>query len=140
MAFRMPPLRLSLALVNYATDRGKVYAICCGVYLEVSRPGSDCKLIMLMTDLLAVLGDMYEGFDNLPHIMGSTSRRRNKVTGFASGWVEGGKRISWGMYDGAVGLVVDPLDGALREGPKGFVKGCGRGGKFRPVTSGQLPS
>jgi hypothetical protein len=62
--------------------------------------------------------------------MGSTTRQHNKVTGFGNGWIEGGRRIGWGLYDGAVGLVSDPLDGALREGPKGFFKGCARGGEL----------
>jgi hypothetical protein len=68
----------------------------------------------------------------VPHIMGSTTRQHNKVTGFGNGCLEGGKRISWGLYDGVIGLVLDPLDGALREGPKGLLKGCARGGESDP--------
>jgi len=51
--------------------------------------------------------------------------------------VEGAKSLCWGFYDGVVGLVVDPIDGALREGPIGFAKGCGRGGEW---NNSELPS
>ena len=61
--------------------------------------------------------------------MGAALRPRQKVTGLGSGCVEGAKSLCWGFYDGVVGLVVDPIDGALREGPIGFAKGCGRGGE-----------
>lgn len=76
---------------------------------------------------LGVVGDMYEGFDNVSRFAGSTSRPKAKVTDWKSGFAEGGKAIGWGIYDGITGLFTDPVDGAIREGAAGFGKGLGRG-------------
>lgn len=62
-------------------------------------------------------------------MMGGVSRRREKVTGFGSGCLEGAKSLSWGFYDGVVGLVTEPIEGAKKEGGIGIAKGCGRGGE-----------
>jgi hypothetical protein len=76
---------------------------------------------------LAVVGDLFEGFENLPVMMGSTGRPRGRVTGFVSGLEEGAKSLGWGLWDGVAGLVTEPADGARREGAVGFGKGLGRG-------------
>jgi hypothetical protein len=70
---------------------------------------------------------MYEGFDNLSLMMGSTPRIRGKVTDWKSGFKEGGKAVSLGLWDGITGIVTEPVDGARREGFTGFGKGVGRG-------------
>jgi sterol 3beta-glucosyltransferase len=73
---------------------------------------------------------MYEGFDNLTSRMGSTPRVRGKVTDWKSGFKEGGKAVSLGLWDGIAGLVTEPMDGAKREGMVGFGKGLGRGSEL----------
>lgn len=73
---------------------------------------------------------MYDGFDNVPKMMGSTPRIKGKVTDWKSGFKEGGKAFSLGLWDGIVGLGVEPVDGAMREGWTGLGKGFGRGGEL----------
>lgn len=79
--------------------------------------------------MFSIIGDVYEGFQNMPGIMGSTVRHHKPVTGFISGLAEGGKALGWGIMDSVCGLVLDPIDGARREGLVGFGKGLGRGSK-----------
>lgn len=77
---------------------------------------------------------MFEGFDNIPRMLGSTERPKGKVTDWKSGFVEGGKSLGFGLWDGITGLVTEPVDGAMREGAAGFGKGVGRGCTSRPLN------
>lgn len=74
-----------------------------------------------------IVGEMYEGFENIPAMMGSVPRPRGKVTNWKNGFAEGGKAVSWGLWDGILGFFTDPVDGAMREGFVGLGKGFGRG-------------
>ncbi|OCF44519.1 hypothetical protein I317_01591 [Kwoniella heveanensis CBS 569] len=75
---------------------------------------------------MSVVGDIYEGFDNAPALMGSETREKGKVTNFSSGLKEGGKGLFWGVVDAVTGLVSEPIAGGINEGPKGVLKGVGR--------------
>lgn len=71
----------------------------------------------------------------MPGIMGSTSRQQKPVTGITSGLREGSKELGFGLWDGVCGLVLDPVDGARREGWAGFGKGLGRGSESSHTLS-----
>jgi hypothetical protein len=64
---------------------------------------------------LAVVGDMWEGMDNVPRMLGSAVRERGKVDSFTSGMAEGGKGLGFGLWDGVAGLVTEPIHGAKQE-------------------------
>ena len=50
-----------------------------------------------------------------------------RITGLHSGLMAAGKEFVFGIYDSWTGLVVQPYDGAVRDGPIGFVKGTAMG-------------
>ncbi|KFY08589.1 hypothetical protein V492_06091 [Pseudogymnoascus sp. VKM F-4246] len=69
-----------------------------------------------------------QGFHNAPRLYGDeTVRRPTRITGIQSGLKAAGKEFVYGIYDGWTGLVVQPYDGAVRDGPMGFIKGTGMG-------------
>ncbi|KFY43397.1 hypothetical protein V495_03964 [Pseudogymnoascus sp. VKM F-4514 (FW-929)] len=69
-----------------------------------------------------------QGFHNAPRLYGDeTVRRPTRITGIHSGLKAAGKEFVFGIYDGWTGLVMQPYDGAVRDGPIGFVKGIGMG-------------
>ncbi|KFZ05117.1 hypothetical protein V501_08661 [Pseudogymnoascus sp. VKM F-4519 (FW-2642)] len=69
-----------------------------------------------------------QGFHNAPRLYGDeTVRRPTRITGIQSGLKAGGKEFIFGIYDGWTGLVLQPYDGAVRDGPVGFIKGTGMG-------------
>lgn len=69
-----------------------------------------------------------KGFHNAPKLYGDdTVRKSEKVTGIASGLKVAGKEFGLGMYDGITGLVMQPIDGARKEGTAGFFKGFAKG-------------
>ncbi|KFY26047.1 hypothetical protein V493_04308 [Pseudogymnoascus sp. VKM F-4281 (FW-2241)] len=69
-----------------------------------------------------------QGFHNAPRLYGDeTVRRPVRITGFQSGLKAAGKEFVFGIYDGWTGLILQPYDGAVREGPVGFIKGTGMG-------------
>ncbi|KLT46416.1 UDP-Glycosyltransferase/glycogen phosphorylase [Cutaneotrichosporon oleaginosum] len=85
-----------------------------------------------------VTNAMYQGFDNLPGMMGTRVRPRAHVTGFGQGLWEGSKGLVHGLMDGVTGLVTEPMDGYQRDGAGGAVAGFGRGlGNlyFRPMAA-----
>ncbi|EOO00695.1 putative glycosyltransferase family 28 domain-containing protein [Phaeoacremonium minimum UCRPA7] len=68
------------------------------------------------------------GFRNAPRLYNDdTVRPTEKVTDFASGLRVAGKEFGYGIFDGISGLVTQPIRGAEKEGPVGFVKGFGKG-------------
>ncbi|KAI9806495.1 MAG: hypothetical protein M1833_003682 [Piccolia ochrophora] len=68
------------------------------------------------------------GFHNAPKLYGDkTVRAPDRVTDFRSGLKTAGKEFGYSMFDGILGLVTHPIQGAKDEGAAGFVKGFGRG-------------
>jgi hypothetical protein len=78
-------------------------------------PSIDSRPSLIIAASLAIVGDMYEGMDNVPLLMGSAVRERGQVTGFVSGMSEGAKGLGWGIWDGVIGLFTEPVHGALQE-------------------------
>ncbi|KFZ08084.1 hypothetical protein V502_09547 [Pseudogymnoascus sp. VKM F-4520 (FW-2644)] len=69
-----------------------------------------------------------QGFHNAPRLYGDeTVRRPTRITGIQSGLKAAGKEFVFGIYDGWTGLVLQPYDGAVRDGAVGFIKGTGMG-------------
>ncbi|TKA80691.1 hypothetical protein B0A55_03687 [Friedmanniomyces simplex] len=69
-----------------------------------------------------------KGFHNAPKLYGDdTVRKPDQVTDFKSGVKAATKEFGFGMYDGITGLVTQPMRGAAKEGPAGFIKGLGKG-------------
>lgn len=119
----------SVGRVSYSTAQSRVLSRCFTGSRKVSS-SVDLRRWDVKADSVASVGivaDMYEGFDNLSLMMGSTPRVRGKVTDWKSGFKEGGKAVSLGLWDGITGIVTEPVDGARREGFTGFGKGVGRG-------------
>ncbi|TKA33339.1 hypothetical protein B0A50_00892 [Salinomyces thailandicus] len=72
--------------------------------------------------------NLSKGFHNAPKLYGDdTVRKADQVTDFRSGLKAATKEFGYGMYDGISGLVTQPMRGAAKEGPAGFVKGIGKG-------------
>ncbi|KAI9842751.1 MAG: hypothetical protein M1837_006934 [Sclerophora amabilis] len=68
------------------------------------------------------------GFHNAPKLYGDkTVRPEDKVTGFQSGIKAATREFGFGFYDGLSGVVTQPLQGAKKDGPAGFVKGFAKG-------------
>lgn len=59
-----------------------------------------------------LVGQIQEGFDNVPGYFGSDVRRRGKVDNLRSGVKEGAKGFAYGLADGLTGLVTEPVKGA----------------------------
>lgn len=59
-----------------------------------------------------LVGQIQEGFDNVPGYFGSDVRRRGKVDNLRSGMKEGAKGFAYGLVDGLAGLVMEPVKGA----------------------------
>ncbi|KAI7493391.1 UDP-Glycosyltransferase/glycogen phosphorylase [Hortaea werneckii] len=69
-----------------------------------------------------------KGFHNAPKLYGDdTVRKHDQVTDLRSGLKAAGKEFGYGFYDGISGLVTQPMRGAQKEGPAGFVKGFAKG-------------
>ena len=69
-----------------------------------------------------------KGFHNAPKLYGDdTVRKPDQVTDFKSGIKAASKEFGYGFYDGISGLVTQPMRGAQKEGPAGFIKGIGKG-------------
>jgi UDP:flavonoid glycosyltransferase YjiC (YdhE family) len=69
-----------------------------------------------------------KGFHNAPKLYGDeTVRKSENVTDLKSGLRAATKGFGFGLYDGITGLVTQPMKGAAKEGPSGFVKGIGKG-------------
>ncbi|KAK0249750.1 hypothetical protein LTR35_011714 [Friedmanniomyces endolithicus] len=69
-----------------------------------------------------------KGFHNAPKLYGDTTvRKPDQVTDFKSGVKAASKEFGYGLYDGITGLVTQPMRGAAKEGPAGFIKGIGKG-------------
>ncbi|KAI5830741.1 hypothetical protein K523DRAFT_17025 [Schizophyllum commune Tattone D] len=73
-----------------------------------------------------ILNHIHEGFANLPSLYGSSVRHQKKITGIGSGVKEGGKALFWGVTDGISGLVLEPYEGAKKDGTVGALKGAAR--------------
>jgi hypothetical protein len=52
-----------------------------------------------------LLGDVYDGLEHGPKMIGSTVREPGKVDGVLSGTYQGVKGLFTGVYDGVTGLV-----------------------------------
>lgn len=49
------------------------------------------------------------------------------MNSLTTGFVEGGKSVTLGFWDGITGVATEPIQGAREEGTKGLMKGLGRG-------------
>lgn len=67
-----------------------------------------------------IIGQIQEGFDNVPGYFGADVRRRGKVDSLRSGVKEGAKGFAYGLADGLTGLVTEPVKGA-KEGVSAYV-------------------
>lgn len=69
-----------------------------------------------------------QGFHNVPRLYGdSTVRTITRISGIQSGLRAAGEEFVFGVYDGVTGLVLQPYNGAKKDGPLGFVIGIGKG-------------
>ncbi|EXJ80823.1 hypothetical protein A1O3_07107 [Capronia epimyces CBS 606.96] len=69
-----------------------------------------------------------KGFHNAPKLYGDETVRQNeKIVDLHSGLKAAGREFGYGFYDGITGLVTQPLAGARKEGPVGFLKGAAKG-------------
>ena len=87
----------------------------------------------------SIVYDIWEGFDNIPGLIGSDTRERGKITGASSGFIEGGLGLVYGIWDGVTGLVTEPYVGMKQDGgAKGAALGVGRSSEFRRSPSGPV--
>ncbi|KAI9148415.1 glycosyltransferase family 1 protein [Paramyrothecium foliicola] len=68
-----------------------------------------------------------EGMRNAPKLYGGAVRDHGPVTDWKSGLVVSGKSLAYGIVEGLQGLVMDPVEGARKQGVWGGVKGFGKG-------------
>jgi hypothetical protein len=68
-----------------------------------------------------------EGLRNAPAMYGDKPRDLGPVTDWKTGGIVAGKGFVFGLYDGISGLVMEPVNGAKKEGALGALKGFGRG-------------
>ncbi|KAH8901727.1 UDP-Glycosyltransferase/glycogen phosphorylase [Thozetella sp. PMI_491] len=68
-----------------------------------------------------------EGMKNVPKLYGEEVPDHGKVKDWQSGSVVAAKNFGSGFYHGVTGVVTQPLQGAKKEGIKGFLKGAGKG-------------
>jgi hypothetical protein len=64
---------------------------------------------------MGLMGDLYDGFEHAPKMLGSTVREPGKVDGVLSGTYQGVKGLFTGIYDGVTGLVTEPMEGHKKE-------------------------
>jgi len=64
---------------------------------------------------MGLMGDLYDGFEHAPKMIGSTVREPGKVDGVLSGTYQGVKGLFTGIYDGVTGLVTEPMEGHKKE-------------------------
>ncbi|CAE7210492.1 unnamed protein product [Rhizoctonia solani] len=80
-----------------------------------------------LSGIQTTLQGLTEGLANAPKLYGSEVRDSKKVTGLASGLVEGTKGLVYGIYDGFTDLVREPVKGYKDKGALGAVTGFGTG-------------
>lgn len=114
-------------ILREKTEHGRAYCIA----HASGRFASDLAQAGLKSPV-AFFYNVANGFHNLPSYSfpGSSVRRRDEITGFASGLKVAGKEFTLGFYDAFSGLVLKPYRGARDQGAKGLGKGvvgAGRG-------------
>lgn len=91
--------------------------------------------ILLPHDLTLSLS---KGFHNAPKLYHDrTVKETPRVLGVKSGFRAAGTEFTEGLYNGITGLVTQPIHGARKTGPRGFIKGIGKGMGgvvFKPVA------
>jgi len=68
-----------------------------------------------------------EGFRNTPRLYGEEVPEHDPVTDWKSGFLVGGKEFAKGLSTGIADLVVQPTQGAKKNGVRGFLTGVGKG-------------
>ncbi|KAM0314009.1 hypothetical protein ACHAO8_004963 [Botrytis cinerea] len=68
-----------------------------------------------------------DGFHALPALYGDKPRDYGQVKDWKSGGIKGAKSMGYGIADGFTGFFTQPIEGAMKEGGKGFMKGLGKG-------------
>ena len=76
-----------------------------------------------------------KGFHYMPTLYGDDVRQVSQVTGMKSGMITAGKELGLGIFDGVTGIFSQPVIGAMKEGPLGFIKGVGKGFAGVPLKS-----
>ncbi|KAM3493089.1 hypothetical protein MY3957_003686 [Beauveria namnaoensis] len=77
-----------------------------------------------------------EGLNSVPKMYGGTVRDNGQVTDAKSGAIVAGKTFARGFVDGFTDLVVEPYNGARKDGALGAVKGLGMGAVSLTTKSG----
>ena len=67
-------------------------------------------------------------------MLGSDTREKGRVTGFATGLKQAGLGLGYGVWDGLAGLVTEPIVGARRSGVKGAAQGAGKSCELLAAT------
>lgn len=58
---------------------------------------------------------MYEGINNLPAMMGSSTRRKVPVVSVGTGFSQAFRGLGSGIWDAYTGVFVEPIDGYMRQ-------------------------
>ncbi|SCV51610.1 probable sterol glucosyltransferase [Fusarium fujikuroi] len=77
-----------------------------------------------------------EGLKSVPQLYGGNVRNHGPVKDAKSGMVVAGKTFAWGFIDGLSDVVVQPYEGAKKEGALGVAKGLGKGAMSLVTKSG----
>jgi hypothetical protein len=105
--------RIRLFIVQYADS---YFSQASKAAITILRPAMDLSL------------SVARGFHNAPKLYGDdTVRSPDKITDFKTGVTAAGREFAYGWYDGISGLVTQPLNGAKKNGVKGFLEGIGKG-------------
>jgi hypothetical protein len=114
---------------NYATPTASSSSLnAAGAIALESTKGIGRIMTASLKTPVTFTNGLARGFHNVPTLYGDdTVRREAKIDGVKSGLVAAGKGFGYGLYDGLTGLVIQPYNGARKEGAVGFLKGFGKG-------------
>lgn len=83
--------------------------------IDATRSKLDLPSLADTPASFGLLGQIQEGFDNVPGYLGAPVRQRGKVDGLRSGVAEGAKGLAYGLADGLSGLFLEPVQGAQKQ-------------------------
>lgn len=78
----------------------------------------------MLVDIPLTLTD---SLNQVPRVCGETVREHGSLTNFKTGPTVAAKTFVWGFVDGIDNVVVEPYQGARKEGVLGVAKGLGKG-------------
>lgn len=133
------PLNLVQGLFGfYSTGSGDYYRTrsSAGVDIAMGTGKSLSRIIgSAIKSPMDITLAMSKGFHHMPSLYGDEVRDVRQVTGVKSGMITAGKEFGLGVFDGITGIFSQPVKGAMKEGPVGFVKGVGKGLAGAPLKS-----